>query len=436
MTVTTPAPATTGPLPPPLPDLVERHRDIRRAKRRATGLLAAVTIAFLVVAATTERSGATGYLRAGLEAAMVGGLADWFAVVAIFRHPLGIPIPHTAVIVNRKDAFGQTLGQFVQEHFLNGDTISERVRGVGVADRASSWVLARDEAGASVNANRVAGYGAELVVRMAEAVEDDDLVHAVESAVRTRLAEVDVAPLAARLLTVATEEGRHRELVDAVLVGLDGFLAENEALLRARFAHESPWWVPDVIDDRIFERLLSGVRAIIRGDTVGGSDELRSRIDVAMERIIGRLERDEVWRSRAEELKQELLDHPALRHFLDSLWTDTKTAVREQALDGGSALRLRLAELVGSAAQRFRDDPVAMARVDELAEQTARAVVDTFGDEITRLIASTVSQWDGEETASRLELLLGRDLQFIRINGTIVGGLAGLVIHAVGELAG
>ncbi len=418
----------------PAMDLDERERDIRRAKRRATGLLALVTIAFLVAAVTTDDVGGSGYLRAGLEAAMVGGLADWFAVVAIFRHPLGIPIPHTAVIVTRKDAFGQTLGQFVQEHFLNADTITERVRGVGVAARASGWVLERDASGAPTNADRVAGHAAELVVRMAEAVEDDDLVHAVEAAVRTRLDDVDVAPLAARLLTVATEEGRHRELVDAVLVGLDGFLAENEVLLRERFAHESPWWVPDVIDDKIFERLLAGVRAIIRGDTIGGSDELRSRIDVAVARIIGRLERDEVWRARAEELKEELLDHPALRHFLDSLWTDTKHTLRTQALDGGSALRGRLAELVVSAAERFRDDPVAMARVDELAEQTARAVVETFGDEITRLIATTIAQWDGEETASRLELLLGRDLQFIRINGTLVGGLVGVIIHALDTL--
>jgi uncharacterized membrane-anchored protein YjiN (DUF445 family) len=191
-----------------------------------------------------------------------------------------------------------------------------------------------------------------------------------------------------------------------------------------------------VIDDRIFERLLTGVRAIIRGDTVGGSDELRSRVDVVVARVITRLEADAVWRARAEDLKVELLDHPALRQFLDSLWADTKAMLRTQSLDGGSALRTRAAELVVSAAERFRDEPGAMARVDELAEQAARAVVDTFGDEISDLIASTIGQWDGEETASRLELLLGRDLQFIRINGTIVGGLAGLAIHFVAGLAG
>jgi uncharacterized membrane-anchored protein YjiN (DUF445 family) len=429
-----PAPAVAPAVP--VVDLPARERDIRRAKRRATGLLALVTLAFLVVVVTTEDQGAMGYVRAGLEAAMVGGLADWFAVVAIFRHPLGIPIPHTAVIVNRKDAFGETLGEFVREHFLNADTIGARVRGVGVADRVSTWVLERDETGGPVNADRIAGHSAELVVRLAEAVQDDDLVHALESTVRTRLEGVDVAPLAARLLTVATEEGRHRELVDAVLVGLDAFLAENEALLRERFTQESPWWVPDVIDDRIFERLLTGVRAIIRGDTVGGSDELRSRVDVVVARVISRLEADAVWQARAEDLKVELLDHPALRQFLDSLWTDTKGTLRTQSLDGGSALRTRAAELVVSAAERFRDEPAAMARVDELAEQAARAVVDTFGDEITSLIATTIGQWDGEETASRLELLLGRDLQFIRINGTIVGGLAGLAIHFVAGLAG
>jgi uncharacterized membrane-anchored protein YjiN (DUF445 family) len=304
-----------------------------------------------------------------------------------------------------------------------------------VAQRASAWVLERDSDGRPLNADRLAGHAAELVVRLAEAVEDDDLVHAAEGAVRRRLEGVDVAPVAARLLAVATEEGRHRELIDAVLLGLDGFLAENEPLLRERFGQESPWWVPEVVDDRIFERLLSGVRAIIRGDTVGGSDELRSRIDMAVGRIIARLEADEVWQSRAEELKDELLDHPALRQFLDSLWADTKAMLREQALDGGSTLRQRAAEMAVTAAERFRADPSAMARVDELAEQAARAVVETFGDEITRLISTTISSWDGEETASRLELLLGRDLQFIRINGTIVGGLAGLVIHALGDLA-
>ena len=407
-----------------------RLREIRSAKRRATALLFLVAVAFVFVAITTDDEGSAGYLRAGLEAAMVGGLADWFAVVAIFRHPLRLPIPHTAVIVQRKDAFGETLGQFVQQHFLNADTVGERVRTIGVADRASSWVRQRD------NARKMAGYAAELAVRLADVVKDDDLLHLAETEVRARLTHLDVAPLAGRLLEVVTEEGRHRELVDSVLRGLDGFLEENETLLRERFIDESPWWVPEVIDDRIFNRLVMGVRAIIRGDTVGGSEELRERIDVVVQRIIDRLEHDDVWRARAEVLKDDLLDHPALRTFIESLWADLKETLREQAADDGSALRARLTDVIVSASERFREDEALMARADEVFERGVNAVVETFGDEITRIISSTISQWDGEETAGRLEQLLGRDLQFIRINGTIVGGLAGLAIHGVSDLLG
>lgn len=423
--MTTTAPPSVSPA-----GLAVREADIRRAKRRATGLLVVVAALFVVVAVTTDDSGGWGYVRAGLEAAMVGGLADWFAVVAIFRHPLGIPVPHTAVIVNRKDSFGATLGAFVQENFLNPETVSERVRAVGPSERASAWVL---EEG---NPEKLAGYAADLVVRLAEVVKDDELVHVIEREVRERLDDVDVAPLAARLLVVVTDEGRHREVVDSVLRGLDAFLAENEGLLRERFTEESPWWLPEVIDDRIFDRLLTGVRAIIRGDTVGGSDELRERIDAVVAGLVERLEHDDVWRARAEELKNELLDHPALRRLLESMWEDAKTGLRRQATDSGSELRRRLADTAVTLTERFRADPALMARVDETVEKSVAAVVETFGDEITRLIATTISQWDGEETASRLELLLGRDLQFIRINGTVVGGLAGLVIHGVGQLVG
>ena len=416
--------------PPLPPGEASRRRDISAAKRRATGLLLVVAAAFVAVALTTDDRGAAAYVRAGLEAAMVGGLADWFAVVAIFRHPLGIPIPHTAVIVSRKDAFGETLGEFVQQHFLNASTVGDRMRSVGVSERAAEWVLTPG------NADKVAGYASELVVRLADAVKDEDLVHLAEVEVRTRLERVDVAPLAGRLLEVVTEEGRHRELIDAVLRGIDRFLAENEGLLRERFGAESPWWVPEVIDDRIFARLLDGVQAIIRGDTVGGSDELRGRIDLAMDRVIDRLSHDEVWRTRAEQLRDELLDHPAFRRFLESLWGDLKATLRTQAGDDGSTLRLRLTDVVLTAADRFRADPELVERADELAARTVSALVDVFGDEVSGLVSSTIAQWDGEETASRLELLLGRDLQFIRINGTIVGGLAGLAIHGIGDLLG
>jgi uncharacterized membrane-anchored protein YjiN (DUF445 family) len=265
-------------------------------------------------------------------------------------------------------------------------------------------------------------------------VRDDDLVHLAEGEIRSRLERVDVAPLAARLLEIVTDEGRHRELVDSLLRGLDQFLAENDALFRERFVAESPWWLPEVIDQQIFDRLVQGVRAIIRGDTVGGSEELRERIDGSVRSVIDRLEHDGVWHARAEQLKDELLDHPAFRGFIESLWIDLKDTLRAQAADDGSTLRHRLADLIVSAAERFRAEDALMRRADEVVEASTVAVLETFGDEISDLIATTIANWDAEETSGRLELLLGRDLQFIRINGTIVGGLAGLAIHGIGDL--
>ena len=212
-----------------------------------------VAAAFVVVVLTTDDRGGGGYLRAGLEAAMVGGLADWFAVVAIFRRPLGLPIPHTAVIVARKDAFGETLGSSCR-------STSSTPRRSGNGSVRSAWPIGRRHGWSfPTTPTRPPGTAPQLVVRLADVVKDDDLVHLAETEVRNRLSRVDVAPLAGRLLGLVTEEGRHRELVDAVLVGVDGFLAENEMLLRARFGEESPWWIPEVIDDRIFARLLSGV---------------------------------------------------------------------------------------------------------------------------------------------------------------------------------
>ena len=418
---------------PPLPDSSSaraRAGDIRRMKARATALLLVVTAMFLATVVLTDGDGASGYLRAALEAGMVGGLADWFAVTAIFRHPLGIPIPHTAVIVRRKDAFGQTLGDFVQEHFLSAEQLRAQVEAIGPSTRAARWAL---EPG---NADRVAGHVAGVAVRLADAIRDDEVLHMAERELRTRVERLDVAPLAGRLLRIATEDGRHRELVDSVLHGLDQFLAENEQLLRDRFGQETPWWLPEVIDDRIFQRLVSGVRSILAGDTVGGQDELRDRLDASVVRVIDRLQHDPVWARRAEELTQDLLDHPELRRFLAEIWDDVKESVRVQAGDDSSILRARLAAAIRTGVRRFQQDPALVEQADRLVVSAAGAVANEFRDEIRELVASTIRRWDGRETADRMELLLGRDLQFIRINGTLVGALAGTVIHGIAELAG
>jgi uncharacterized membrane-anchored protein YjiN (DUF445 family) len=426
VTTTESRPAATAASAPPLKQEEERVRQLRVAKRRATGMLVVMSLAYVVLVFATDDRGAWAYLRAATEGSMVGGLADWFAVTAIFRHPLGIPIPHTAVIPARKEQFGETLGAFVQQNFLSPDVLAERIRSTRVAERAAAWLSDRD------NAETAARHLADLVVGLADVVKDEDVHRLVESELDRAVKALPVAPLAGRALRMMTDEGRHEELFDAIMRGLQRFLEENRETMRGRFAQESPWWVPGAVDDRIFDRLYDGVGNLLRDANTDPNHEVRVQFTQWLRGLIDRLEDSPELEARGEELKRELLQHPELRAWTASLWTETKARLRAQADEPDSPLRRRLADAVCAAGTRLREDPALTSKVEELAESTARYVAEHFHDEIAGLISGTISRWDAQQTAFRLELLLGRDLQFIRINGTVVGGLAALAIHAFG----
>ena len=414
--------------PPEPANNVARRAQLARTRWRATGLLVAVTAVFLALQLWAGDAGWVGYAEAMVEAAMVGGLADWFAVVALFRHPLGIPIPHTAVIPERKDQFGETLGDFVQTSFLTPDIIVERVRTARVVPRLAGWLAEPP------NAQRLARHLAEATVTAADLLRDDEVHKALEEVARRRIETTPLAPLAGKALEVMTEDGRHHELLDVMLRALDRFLTDNRDSLRERFGDESPWWLPEAAEDRIFERLLDGARHVLSEVAGNPQHELRRDFDVRVRRLVMDLQRSPAMRVRGEELKQELLAQPELRAWVAGVWTDVKAGLRAQAADPDSELRRRLAETLVALGQRLRDDPALAERVEHAVETGVRYVADQFSDEIAAMVSGTVARWDGSETADRLELLLGPDLQFIRINGTVVGGLAGLLIHAVGQL--
>jgi uncharacterized membrane-anchored protein YjiN (DUF445 family) len=413
--------------PPEPANTVARRAQLARMRWRATGLLVAVTAVFLALQLWAGDAGWVGYAEAMVEAAMVGGLADWFAVVALFRHPLGIPIPHTAVIPERKDQFGETLGDFVQTSFLTPDIIVERVRTARVVPRLAAWLAE------PANAQRLARHLAEATVTAADLLRDDEVHKALEEVARRRIETTPLAPLAGKALEVMTEDGRHHELLDVMLRALDRFLTDNRDSLRERFGDESPWWLPEAAEDRIFERLLDGARHVLSEVAGNPRHELRRDFDVRVRRLVMDLQRSPAMRARGEELKQELLAQPELRAWVAGVWSDVKAGLRAQAADPDSELRRRLAETLVALGQRLRDDPALAERVEHAVETGVRYVADQFSDEIAAMVSGTVSRWDGRETADRLELLLGPDLQFIRINGTVVGGLAGLLIHAVGQ---
>ena len=416
--------------PPPVREQQLRMRRLRVMTRRATGLLVVMAVAFVLLTRFGDDSGWMGYLQAAVAASLVGGIADWFAVTAVFRHPLGLPIPHTAVIVERKDKFGETLGQFVQENFLSPDAMSERLREAHIATRLGDWLAQR------ANAETVARHVADVAVELADTLRDDDVHDVVQEQVRRGLESVPLAPLAGRALRAATEEGRHQELLDAVLRSAGRFLDENRETLQARFEEESPWWVPRTIDQRIFDRLIDGLCTFFDGINADPGHEIRARLNEWTEDLVDQLEHSPEYRARGEQVKHELLENPELRKWSASLWADLKAVLRSQAADPDSELRQRLADAVVAGGRRLRDDPALAARVDEVIEWGIRYVGENFHAEIAGLVSGTLARWDAEETSRKLELLLGPDLQFIRINGTVVGGLVGLGIHFVANTLG
>jgi len=405
-----------------------RRRRLALMRRRATGMLAVVTLVFVAVTLTGAH-GALSYVQATAEASMVGALADWFAVVALFRHPLGLPIPHTAIIPERKNQFGETLGDFVQSSFLTPDTIAERVRAVGVGGRFAAWLAQ------PANADRVARHAIDAVVAVADLAEDDSVHAALVDFVRARVAAVELAPLAGRFLRLATEDGRHRELVDSSLRALDRYLDEHRDELHERFGEQSPWWLPGAVEDRIFERVVEGARELIRQVADDPRHELRRTLDERLLALAHELETSPELKARGERMQRDLLEHPALREWVVTMWADVRTELRAQAATADSDLRRRVAAAVVTLAARLRDDPALGARVSEVAESAARYVASQFSDEIGGIVTTTISRWDAAETSDRLELLLGPDLQFIRINGTVVGGVAGLALHTIAQLA-
>jgi uncharacterized membrane-anchored protein YjiN (DUF445 family) len=402
-----------------------RARRLAAARRRATALLVAVTALFLAVTATGVHGTVLGYVQAGAEAAMVGGVADWFAVTALFRRPLGLPIPHTALIVERKDQFASTLGQFVQENFLTADVLSERIGSAQLIPRLGAWLA--DEA----NAAPFAGHLAGVVVRVAEALRDEDVQRVLADGLTQAARSVDVAPLAGRVLRVVIAEGHHAGLLKELVATADRYLAGHYTDLRDRFETESPRWMPDAVYRRVFDRLHSRLRQKLMAIAADPGDETRLAFEQWIAGLPDRLETSPELRERAEQIKREVVSSAGLRDMSSALWENAKRQLRAQAFDPASDLRRWLAEALAATGRRLESDQVIQDSLQRVAESGARALADQFHDELAGLVTGTIQRWDAAETSSQLELLLGHDLQFIRINGTVVGAGVGLALHAI-----
>ena len=407
----------------------ERARDLARMKRLATSLFLFAAAVFLGCVLLGEEAGAwVGYVRATAEASMVGALADWFAVTALFRHPLRLPIPHTAIIPRKKDQIGASLGTFVQQNFLTRAVVEEKLTTIDVPGRLGALLAAPGRA------ERLAGDAGALLHSVSGLLKDDDLQPAVAGLVDRKLHATPAAPVVARVLELVVDGDRHQEVLSAGLRGLARFLQDNRVVFRAQLGDASPAWVPDWVDDRVFDRAFAGVQQFFEEVGDDPRHELRRAYDARLRAYVHALRTDPATAARVEDLKKELLEHPAVRAWSGSLWTNVKDAVLDAAADPDSVLRARVADLVREAARLLQTDPRVRELVQRHAHGIAGYLVERFSGDVADLVGSTVARWDTEETSRRIELQVGRDLQFIRINGTVVGGLAGLVIYTVAQL--
>jgi uncharacterized membrane-anchored protein YjiN (DUF445 family) len=402
-----------------------RVRRLAAARRRATALLAVVTVVFIAVTVAGAHGTALGYVQSGAEAAMVGGVADWFAVTALFRHPLGLPIPHTALLVERKDQFAATLGQFVQENFLNADVLTDRIHSAHVARRLASWLA--DPA----NAARFAGHAANLVVTAAGALRDEDVQRVLTAELTRAVNDMEVAPLAGRAVRAMVEGGHHTELFNSIVTAADRYLDVHADELRARFATESPRWMPDPVYRRVFDSLFTRLRHRLATMAADPDDEARHQFEAWLVGLPGRLESSPELLERGERIKNDVLGSAVLRDWSSTLWERVKKTLHVQAADPDSELHRRLAAALAAAGRRLGSDERLQESLERVVESGVRSLADQFHDELAGLVTGTIERWDATQTSNQLELLLGRDLQFIRLNGTVVGCGVGLALHAI-----
>jgi uncharacterized membrane-anchored protein YjiN (DUF445 family) len=378
-----------------------------------------------VYVVTLGADGFWGFVNAGAEASMVGAIADWFAVTALFRHPLGLPIPHTALVPRKKDEFGKSLEEFFAENFLQEEVIRERLGAADIARRLGVWVSEPE------NARRVVAEAATVTAIGLRRLKDEDVASLVEEVLIPRFMAEPIAPVAGGLLQEILADDAHHGLVDLALEEAHRWLVHNQETFATVLGERAPWWAPDRLNDAVTTRLhLEAIRwvADIRSDP---HHHARQALDSLLTQFAQDLLTDPATQERAERLKKRVLEQPQMIATGMSLWRAFRTALLDALDDEDGLLRERAARELRSFGERIGRDEALRERLDAWGADFAVWAVGRYGDELTTVITTTIERWDGREAARKIELHVGRDLQFIRINGTVVGGLVGVLIHAV-----
>ena len=403
---------------------------VRGMRIVATGMLVAMAALFLAASRLVDLHPAWGFVRAFAEAAMVGGLADWFAVTALFRHPLGIPIPHTAIIPKNKDRIGETLAQFLRDNFLTPSVVARRMRSVDVAGTIGRFLASPPGEG------RLRQGGSRLIANILEALDQERLGGMVKGAIANRMRALEASPLLGQTLEAAITEERHIPLLDGIVTWTGRTLDANEDLIRD-MVHKRAGWVMRLagLDEKLAEAIIDGLRRLTIDMAVDPHHPLRAKAEDGLAKLAWDLQHDPEMRARVEALKAEIIANPAVAHWIEGLWEKARAGLLNAARNPDAALAGRFGEAIRQLGATLQENPQLKSTVNQFARRAVVGAVASYGSGIVTLVSDTIRSWDAQTVTGRLEGAVGRDLQYIRINGTLVGGLVGLLIHTAEVLS-
>ena len=405
-----------------------KHAKVRRTKWLASSMLLAMLGLLALSAAYSDAHPWLGWVHAFAEAAAVGAIADWFAVTALFRHPLGLPIPHTAIIPKNKDEIGTSLGQFVEHNFLTPDNVIRKLEQRNLARAGADWLAVPE------HSEQVAKRVCAQIPLLLEKLEDKDLQRLLDRAITPQLERLDLARVAGEALDMLTADSRHQALLDQGLKALDVWLSDNRLLIQAKFSETSKY-TPVVLDNYIANRFVDGVLSLLHEVAANPQHELRSRFDQATREFIGKLKTSPEYQERGEAIKRDLLTHLRREQYYRELWAALKSRVLADLAGDRSVFREHVAAALMAVANALRDDAALQHKLNGWTLQALEGLMVRHRHQVSLLITDVVKSWDAREVSERVEMEIGKDLQFIRINGTVVGGMVGVLLHGVARLA-
>ncbi|HEV8406820.1 MAG TPA: DUF445 domain-containing protein [Sphingomicrobium sp.] len=402
----------------------------RGMKVVATGLLVAMAIVFALTRQFEHAYPLLSYVKAFAEAAMVGGLADWFAVTALFRHPLGLPIPHTAIIPRNKDRIGEALASFIRDNFLIPSVVARRMQRLDVAGAAGRFLQTPAGEGTRIRAG-----ASRLIADIFESLDDERLGGIVKGAISARLRRTEISPLLGHALASAINEDRHVPMLEAAIRWTARALDANEPLIR-EMVHKKANWVLKLagLDAKLADAIIDGLRKLTVEMSTDPGHPVRIKIEEALAQLANDLQTRPETRERVEAIKEELLENRSVGLWLDTLWQKGREAIIKAARNPDAVLAGKLGEVLKSMGGTLEKDARIRGAINQFARRAAVGMAASYGGSIVKLVSETIRGWDARTVTNRLEAAVGRDLQYIRINGTIVGGLVGLILRVVDSL--